>query len=168
MSLFSKLFKKKQSKPEIKERNLFNMKVNDIVTYELEDFQVVGKLRYNDHGYEWIAYQLLGSDETLWLSVEMDDELELAMYKSIKHKLSEPIPEKLDVNGTEYFLDEKGQARVQGEGRGKNVDGREVKYYDFANEEEDKFLSIEVWGSEVEVSEGYEIDDYEIKILAAS
>lgn len=98
----------------------------------------------------------------------MDDELELGIYKSTSEKLSEPIPNKLTISGVNYFLDEKGTARVRGEGRGENVNGQEVKYFDFTNDTDDQFLSVEVWGSEVEVSVGYEIEKYEIKIIAAS
>ncbi|WLD94765.1 DUF4178 domain-containing protein [Alkalihalobacillus sp. AL-G] len=169
MSLFSRIFKKKEKEiEEVKERNFFNIRIDDIVTYDLEDYQVSGKLIYKDGGYEWLAYQLVGATETIWLSVEMDDELELAIYKSSKEKLTQPIPNKVTINKTEYILEEKGTATVQGEGRGKNVHGQEVKYFDFVNQSEDQFLSVEVWGSEVEVSEGHEIEGYEIKVIAAS
>lgn len=168
MGFLSNLFQKKKHIPEVKERNLFNIRVNDIIEYNLEDYQVVGKLTYNDHGWEWIAYQLLGSSETIWLSVEMDDELELAIYKTASEKLTEPIPKKVTINGVTYILEEHGKANVHGEGRGKNVDGMVVKYYDFENDAEDRFLSVEVWGSEVEVSVGYGIDEFEIKVIAAS
>jgi hypothetical protein len=169
MSFLSRLFTKKEKDIEkVEERNFFNMQINDIVIYDLEDYQVTGKLIYNDGGYEWYAYQLVGANETIWLSAEMDDELELGVYRNSKEKLSEPIPNKVTINGTMYSLDEQGTARVIGEGRGKNVNGQEVKYFDFTNEADDQFLSVEIWGSEVEVSEGREIEKYEIKIIAAS
>lgn len=169
MGILSRLFHKKEKEiPKVEERNPLNIRVNDIVTYNLEDYQVVGKLSYNDSGYKWVAYQLEGQSETIWLSAEMDDELELGIYKSSKEKLTQPIPNNVSLGGVNYFLDEKGTARVRGEGRGANVDGQEVKYFDFTNDTDDKFLSVEVWGSEVEVSIGYEIEKYEIKIIAAS
>jgi hypothetical protein len=168
MGIFSRLFKRKETKPIVEERNFFNIKINDIITYDLEDYQVVGKLDYNNHGYKWYAYQLQGDHKTIWLSVEMDDELELGIYEATKLKLTEPIPKELEVEGVTYYLDEQGTARVQGEGRGQNVNGQEVRYYDFCDEEEEQFLSVEIWGSEIEVSKGYEIDGYEIKIIAGS
>jgi hypothetical protein len=168
LGLFSRLFKGKETKPIVEERNFFNININDIITYDLEDYEVVGKLIFNDHGYKWYDYQLQGDGKTIWLGVEMDDELELGIYEKIKLKLTEPIPKQLEVEGVTYYLDEQGTARVQGEGRGQNVDGQEVTYYDFYDESEEKFLSIEIWGSEIEVSKGYGIDDFEIKILAGS
>jgi hypothetical protein len=169
MGIFSRLFNKKEKEIEkVEDRNFFNIQINDIVTYEFEDYQVCGKLIYQDSGYKWYAYQLLGTTETIWLNAEMDDELELGIYKSSKEKLSEPIPDKVTIGNTTYTLDEKGIASVSGEGRGKNVDGQNVKYFDYENDAEDRFLSVEIWGSEVEVSEGHEIESYDIKIIAAS
>ncbi|WP_342670319.1 DUF4178 domain-containing protein [Bacillus solimangrovi] len=163
-----RVFKKMQKEPEIEERTVFNMKVGDIVTYDLMDYQVVGKLSYNDHGFQWHAYQLEGTDESIWLSVEMDDELELGIYRTANLNLTEPIPDKIEYNERTYHLDEKGIANVRGEGRGKNVSGMNVRYFDLADNQDENFLSIEIWGSEIEVSEGFEIDSFEIKILAGS
>jgi hypothetical protein len=168
MGIFSRLFGQKETKSAVVERNFFNIQINDIVAYDLEDYLVVGKLSYNSNGFKWYAYQLQGDQKNIWLSVEMDDELELGIYESIKLKLTEPIPKQLEVEGTTYYMDEQGTARVHGEGRGQNVNGQEMRYVSFCDEEEEQFLSVEIWGSEIEVSKGYEIDDFEIKIIAGS
>ncbi len=168
MGFFQRLFGKKEEREEIKPRDVFSIKINDIVSYELEDYQTVGKLVYKDGSFTWTAYQLEGDGRTLWLSVEMDDELELAMYEKIPLKLPGEVPKKLSYDGTDYYLEESGTAQVKGEGRGANVDGMTVNYYDFSDEAEESFLSVENWGSEIEVSIGRGIEDYEIKILAAS
>lgn len=169
MGFLSRLFNKNGKEvKKVEERNFFNIRIDDIITYNLEDYQVKGKLTYKDGGYEWLAYQLVGSVDTIWLSVEMDDELELGIYKATKEKLTKPIPDKTVIDGVEYMLEEKGTASVSGEGRGRNVNGQQVNYYDYSNADEDRFLSVEIWGSEIEVSEGWEIEDFEIKIIAAS
>ncbi|WLR50210.1 DUF4178 domain-containing protein [Bacillus tianshenii] len=168
MSLFKRLFQKEKEVPKVEERNVFNIKVGDIVTYDLVDYQVVGTLSYNDHGFQWFAYQLQGTNETIWLSAEMDDQLELCIYKHANLKLTTPLPEKLEYDGVTYYLDEKGTANVRGEGRGRNVSGMTIQYYDYCDDEEEQFLSVEVWGSEVEVSYGFEIEEMEVKILAGS
>jgi hypothetical protein len=168
MSFFSKLFGKKENVPKpVEERNMFNLQVDDIVTYDLEDYKIVGKISYDDHGFKWHAYQLEGVSKTIWLSVEMDDELYLGMYEKIKLKLKEPLPKKIEHDGTVYHLDESGSALVSGIGRNQNVNGMICGYYDYCDEEEEKFLSVEKWGSEIEVSAGYEIQQYELKIIAS-
>ncbi|WP_270179577.1 DUF4178 domain-containing protein [Alkalihalobacillus sp. CinArs1] len=169
MSFLSKLFgKKDKEQPKIEDRNVFNIQVGDIITYDLEDYEVVGTLTYNNQGYKWYAYQLQAGSSSIWLSAEMDDELELGIYKAVKEKLSKPIPQEVKVDGTTFHLDESGKALVSGTGRGSNLNGQQVEYYDFSDKNEDEFLSVEVWGTEVEVSKGYEIEEYEIKILAGS
>jgi hypothetical protein len=167
VSLFRKLFPKKAEKLEVEERNVFNLQINDFVTYDLEDYQVVGKLTYSDNGFTWHAYQLQSTNTVIWLSVEMDDELLLGIYEKCKLKLNEPIPNEIDLDGTTYFLDEKGTAKVIGVGRGQNVNGATCRYFDFCDEEEERYLSVEIWNSEVEVSKGYEIEEYELKFIAS-
>jgi Domain of unknown function (DUF4178) len=168
MSFFSKLFGKKKSVPKpVEERNMFNLQLDDIVTYDLEDYKIVGKISYDDHGFKWYAYQLEGVSRTIWLSVEMDDELYLGIYEKIKLKLQKPLPKKIEYNGTVYYLDESGSAKVTGIGRNQNINGMICEYYDYCDEEEEKFLSVEIWGSEIEVSAGYEIEQYELKIIAS-
>jgi hypothetical protein len=167
MGWLSKLFKSNDG-PPVEKRTLMNMKVGDMVTYELEDYQIVGKLIFNDHGFQWFEYQLESTDRTFWLSVEMDDELEVSIYEKVQHKVSEPVPKKIELEGTVYYLDEKGSANVHGQGRSANVSGHTVRYFDFCDEEEDHYLSVEIWGSEVEVSTGIPANDYDFTIIAGS
>ncbi|MBM7606341.1 hypothetical protein JOC75_004389 [Metabacillus crassostreae] len=169
MSFFSKLFGKKPSSTKpVEERNMFNLQTDDIITYDLEDYKVVGKISYDDHGFTWHAYQLEGVNRTMWLSVEMDDELYLGMYEKIKLKPQEPFPKKIEHEGTTFYLDESGTARVTGLGRSQNINGMNCQYFDYCDDDEEKFLSVEKWGSEVEVSVGYEIEQFELKIIASN
>lgn len=139
-----------------------------MLTYEFEDYQIIGKLTFNDRGYQWYEYQLEGLNKTIWLNAEMDDELELSIYEKIKTKVSKPIPNKLTVEGITYYLDEKGKARVTGEGRSQNVNGHDVMYFDYCDEEEEAYLSVEEWGTDIEVSRGYAVQDYDFNIIAGS
>ncbi|MED4400446.1 DUF4178 domain-containing protein [Metabacillus fastidiosus] len=169
MSFFNKLFGKKgDSQKPVVARNMFNLQMNDIITYDFEDYTIVGKINYDDHGFKWHAYQLEGVSKTIWLSVEMDDELYLGIYEKVKLKLSEPLSKKIEYNGIIYTLEEKGKAMIHGIGRSQNVNGMTCEYYDYCDEEEEKFLSVEKWGSEIEVSTGYEIEEYELKIIASN
>lgn len=169
MGLFSKLFSKKaEQKPEPKERTVLSIVVGDIVTYDLRDYEVVGKITYRDGSYEWYGYQLLEGRETIWLSAEMDDELELGIYKKIQFPVKKPYPKELTYDSETYFLEETGTARVQGEGRSENLHGTETNYADYCTEDENHFLSFESWGTEIEASYGYPIESYELKILAGS
>ncbi|WP_050182156.1 DUF4178 domain-containing protein [Domibacillus robiginosus] len=154
--------------PEARERTLLNLRIGDFVTYDLADYQVTGKIHYNDSGYTWDAYQLAADGKTLWLSVELDDELEVGMYKTVRIPGLEPGSKKITYEERTYYLEESGRAYVKAEGRSENVHGKNVDYYDYTDDSEEHFLSVEVWGGDVEVSYGYEIEEYEITILAGS
>ncbi|QTN00076.1 DUF4178 domain-containing protein [Sediminibacillus dalangtanensis] len=168
MGLFSKLFQKDPKKPEIKERSPLSIEVGDIVTYDLVDYEVVGKITYRQDSYEWFGYQLLEGKNTIWLSAEMDEQLELGIYQSVNLPVSKPFPKQLTYQDSIYYLDEQGEARVVGEGRSRNINGRQIQYAEYYDEAEEHYLSLEDWGSEIEASYGYEIAPYEIKIIAGS
>ncbi|MDL4841330.1 DUF4178 domain-containing protein [Aquibacillus rhizosphaerae] len=168
MGLFSKLFPKKDTTPETKERTPLSIEVGDIIVYDLTDYEVVGKITYRQGSYEWISYQLLEGNNVIWLAVEMDDELELGIYKTINLPISTSFPKQLTYESKTYYLDEEGEARVVGEGRSKNINGRTLEYAEYCDDEEEGFISLEHWGSEIEASFGYPIDAYELKIIAGS
>ncbi|WP_085991691.1 DUF4178 domain-containing protein [Oceanobacillus senegalensis] len=171
MGLFSRLFSnKKKDKPEPKDRTVLTIEIGDIITYDLKDYEVVGKITYRDGGYEWLSYQLLedGNHETIWLSAEMDDELELGIYKRIQLPVSKPYPKEITYDGKTFYKEEEGNARVLGQGRSENLQGMETHYVDYTDSEEESFLSLESWGTEVEASVGYPIKPYELKIIAGS
>ncbi|OKL36484.1 DUF4178 domain-containing protein [Domibacillus mangrovi] len=169
MSFLKRLFKGADEKiPETKDRTLLNIRVGDFVTYDLVDYEVTSKIHYNDSGYTWDAYQLAANGKALWLSVELDDEIEVGMYETIRLPGLEPGARKVTYNGCAYYLEEQGKAYVKGEGRSENVHGKNVDYYDYADDSGEHYLSVEVWGGDVEVSYGYEIEEYEVTILAGS
>lgn len=154
--------------PQVEKRTLRNLRVKDFVTYDLVDYEVAGKIHYNDSGYQWDAYQLVSASKSIWLSVEMDDELEVGIYEKFRIPGLEPGTKQVTHDEKIYYLEEQGRAYVTSEGRSQNVNGAEMDYYEYVDESGESFLSVEVWGGEVEVSKGSEIEEYEITILAAS
>ncbi|MRH42857.1 DUF4178 domain-containing protein [Aquibacillus halophilus] len=168
VGLFSKFFSKSDEKPKVKERTPLSIEVGDIVVYDLTDYEVVGKITYRQDSYVWYGYQMLEGNNTIWLSAEMDDELELGIYKTINLPVTYPLPKELTYQGETYYLDEEGEARVVGEGRSTNIDGRLMKYAEYCDDDEKQFISLEDWGSELEVSLGFPIEKYELKVIAGS
>lgn len=175
MSIFKRVGSLFKSNAKPKEqattsRTVANLKLQDIVTYDLEDYIVVGKIVYEDSGYEWISYQLRGDNQNLWLSYEVDDEIEIGIYETTKMKLEEPLKQKITVDGFDYELDEKGQSHIRAkEGQAGAAVGQQVHYWSYESEEADyEYLSIEKWGGDLEVSKGYSIREGELTIIAAS
>lgn len=168
MRLLSRIFGKKDETPSVVERTALNIEVGDIVTYDLADYEVVGKITYRQDYYEWFSYQLLDGKKSIWLSAEMDDELELGIYETIPLHVSSPYPKTISYQGKSYTIAEEGEARIVGEGRSRNVNDRITYYAEYESEDEESYLSLEDWGSEIEVSLGYPIEPFEIKIMAGS
>ncbi|WP_226036424.1 DUF4178 domain-containing protein [Aquibacillus saliphilus] len=168
MGLFSRIFSNKETTTNVKERTALSIEVGDIVVYDLTDYEVVGKITYRQDSYVWYGYQLLEGNNTIWLSAEMDDELELGIYKTINLPVTHPHPKELTYQRKTYYLDEEGEARVVGEGRSTNINNRMMKYVEYCDDDEENFISIEDWGSELEVSLGSPIEAYELKIIAGS
>lgn len=167
MGIFD-FFKKNPAQPKVVARNVLNLQVDDIVTYDLEDYMVVGKIVYNHSGYEWFAYNLKGDTKSVWLSAEMDDQLEIGIYERVQTKISNTIPDKLEIDGITYYKEEHGFAKItESVGQAGAVSGQQVEYWEFESDDEE-YLSIEKWGGDLELSKGYSITEKELKIIAGS
>lgn len=160
--------KKKKERPVIK-RTVHNLQIGDIVSYNLEDYLVVGYLVYEDSGWRWKDYHLKSGNKHLWLSVEQDDELELGMFEMIPMPMSSRPGNKISHGGKTYYLDEASDARiVTVEGEVGAAPGQWVNYWDFWDEAEEECISVEEWDGDFEVSLGRPVEPYELEILAGS
>ncbi|AQQ54867.1 DUF4178 domain-containing protein [Planococcus lenghuensis] len=169
MGFFKRLFNGEDQEPaKVEKRTLLNLRIGDFVTYDLTDYEVTGKIEYDDGGYRWTAYQLNATGRILWLSTELDDELDVGMYEPVRIPGFEAGAAEVAYDGRTYYLEEQGRAHVEAAGTSRNVHGKHVDYYDYADETGESFLSVEVWGGDVEVSHGHEIEEFEVTILAGS
>lgn len=168
LGFFSRLFNKKEKKATVRKRDVLSIEVGDIIEYDLADYEVVGKITYRQNNYKWYSYQLLGEEKTIWLAAEMDDELELGIYEKMQLPEANDFPNQLIFNNKTYSIDESGQAEVTGEGRSSSLTGQCIRYAEYCDASESSFISLEEWDSDVEVSIGYPIENYEVKIIAGS
>lgn len=159
----------KEDKPQVEKRNLFNIKVGDIVTYDLEDYSVIGILEYDDEGWTWTCYYLESADNKIWLSVEQDDDVEVGIFKKIRLPLDGKPKKELEYNGTMFYLEEKSDARIiRSEGQVGAKVGHWLNYWEYSDEEEEQYLSLEEWDGDLEASLGRYIEPFELEILAGS
>jgi len=167
VGLLDKLFGR--NKPRVQKRTLKNLRVGDIVSYDLVDYTVVGLIKYEDSGYKWIAYQLEGEGERIWLAVEQDDTLEISIYRPVKLDIGKRPPNRINYDNKTFYLDEAGTATITGvEGEAGARPGQQIKYWQYEDEEEDFALSVELWGGDLDVSYGYYIHERELSIMAGS
>lgn len=124
---------------------------------DMEDFDVsiTSKHSYREGGYTW--YELEGDrgNEKVWIDVEEDDHLELAVVlKQLKLRdlgISKSDLEKMDDDEEGEFLFENEKFYYEDSDRAtfsrhsdKN-DSEDFYYWEFENDEGDKYISVEKW-----------------------
>lgn len=155
--------------PAPRQPGVLGIQVGDVVSYDATDFVVRDRYVYESHGFQWYAYHLVDtiSGRKLWIDAENDDGLEVAVNLPLRLDLSLPLPRQIHHAGRSYFLDEHGYARVLIESSDSPPRYSEVEFWDYCDDSEAHFLSVERWGNELEASTGQPIGDYELDILAA-
>ena len=92
------------------------MKLGDVVNHDGRDWIVEGTLRFEQGGFRWAEHRLVDGADSLWLSVEDDEGLELVIWTRVRGSVLEPGPGTLEHSGVTYELDEKGRANYTSEG----------------------------------------------------
>lgn len=158
MGFLSNLFGKKEKK--VKERTATSMQVGDVVSYMGDDYILTGRIIYFEDGDRWYDYCLDNNGSIKWLSAEDDGMVSLVLYSDVKLKLSDPVPGEIEFQGYEFEIDEKGYAKATIEGETGRKKGMKVKYWDYCNDDDTCFLSVEKWGGHesFDVSMGKSID----------
>lgn len=174
MGLFDLFGKKKESSYDATNIKITDIDKNFIFEYDLKTWQVLEVYIYdwgnNDFSKE---YKVSDGNETLFLSVEEDDELEICLSEKLKIRaLDDDIPEYIERNekpprrinykGKSFLLDDESP------GYFKNADDddnawAEFIVWDYYDENDEYTISIEQWdANSFEASFGKIIKDFEI------
>lgn len=153
-----------QTATQIQSRDITNLLTGDVVSIESVDYIVEGVIVYNDSGWIWREYKLKDGKQTYWLSVEEDDDLEISIFEEITPIMKSP-EDKVIYEGTEYYMCEGSDAIVHAvEGKINLSVGTPLDYFEYADKSDKKYLSIEIWDGEIEMSIGQEIPSYLIDV----
>lgn len=148
------------------QRTLFDLHIGDIVQHKGTDWAVEGKLIYDQDGFIWQEYLLQDGLRRVWLSVEEDDWLEVALMeptKLLNISSTEP-PQELEFQGDAYRCVESGTARMTRMGEVSRPQAEQCRFFDYEGPDE-KLLSVEDWSGELEVTVGKKILPRDINIL---
>ena len=142
----------------------------DVVNYEGTDFIVDRTMRFDEEGFRWDEHLLEDavSGRKLWLSVEDDDGLEVAVYERVTGADLSPDATEVSHGGTTFRRDERGRAsyRVERVGDAAGESGT-MEYADYAAG--DRLLAFERYGTgSWEVSEGRKISEHILDVYARS
>lgn len=145
--------------------SIFELQVGDIVQHMGQDWAVEGKLTYQEGGFSWLEYMLQDGDEIRWLSVEEDDWVTVALLALVNSlEVSAVPPQELVYNGDTYYQRETGQATMRREGNLRRPEAETCRYFDYEGPDQ-KVLSIEDWGGNLEVTAGIIIAPRSLVIL---
>jgi hypothetical protein len=149
--------------------NVLNLRVGDVVGYDGVDYVIRNRHVYNSHGFKWYSYHLVDvvSGRKFWLDAEDDDELIVAICEPVQLDLNGRVPSTLHHNREAFYEDEHGFANVLIESEASGPKHSSVEYWDFYNEDDSRFLSVERWGGETEASIGRYIQPFELTLYGS-
>jgi len=156
MGLFDIFKKKKAATPDYTNLTPMDMDVGYIFDYDLSTWTVDEVFVY-DWGNDFFSkeFQVNNSKYTAYLSVEQDDELEMAMTRKIKiRSIDENLPEyitshkspppKITYQGIDLLLDKEAPGYC-GKMDMPDEDWEEFISWDYYDKNEDFVLTIEQW-----------------------
>ena len=165
------LFKKKEEDFDpLKDLELSKLRVGYFLDYDMKTWEVTDYNR-NDFGEGDIAeeWELTSGREKWYLERAEDDEVEWSFSKKIpmgaiegdirQHIIEhENPPNQIICKGKTYYQDESGSGHMQKDDQAT----KEFIYWDFIDEEDEHFVTIEQWGeTEFEAAEGYYVEEYQ-------
>ncbi len=173
---------KKKTDP-LKDLTLPRIRPGFYLDYDLKTWEVTTFHRYDwgdgELTYEW---QLTTFDESIYLEREPDDEDSWTVSRKcpigkISQGLADRIvkegdpPDQIVFEEETYYLNESGGGLFYKDGEGDDSQGgKHFLKWDFVNDAEDKFISLEQWGEkEFQASTGIPAEEYQFSnILPAS
>ena len=182
IDMFKKLFSKK-STPHYDSTNIrvHDLDVGFVFDYDLSTWEVQSIYEYDwGDNYFTREYKISNGADTLFLSLEEDDELILCITKKIKVRaIGEEVqevlmntqkpPSKFTFENKQYFLEEEAPGYFHDISKGDEA-WEEFISWEFEDNAGEYLITIEQWGEkEFEASAGKYIKEFELSnILPAS
>jgi len=146
---------------------------------EMEEFDVsiLAKHLYRDEGSSWYELEGESINGKVWIDLEEGDDLVLSItLKKVKLRdigLSKKDLKRIDddeegevrYEGQTYFYEDSDEATFYR--NGDESQGERYYYWDFENDDEDKFIGIEKWADgSYDVSYSEEIESHQVTVFS--
>lgn len=174
MGLFDRFSKKKQPHYDSTNITIQDLDVGFVFEYDLSTWEVKSIYEYDwGDNYFTREFKIHNGTETLFLSIEEDDELILSISKKIKVRtLGDNVqqslmtfqkpPDKIIYEEQEYILEKEAPGYFH-DIVGNPDTWNEFVSWDFEDSAGENFITIEQWGEkEFEASKGKFIKEFEI------
>lgn len=166
--------------PAVTERTVAELRVNDVVTIDNDDYLCEGTINYDEDGHRWIGARCIDNQVVKWLVVGIDragpGSIRLLVQDDDAHVAGYP-PEAIVVGNTRYTLDKRGTATctLHGDlgGLGQLTKGRPAGHAErcrwwLYSAPGDATLLVEQWGSDYRALRGTKIADSAVELMQAS
>lgn len=148
----------------LKDLHIENVDVGGVIELRgvgelIEDFDVVVKAKhtYEEDGFYWYELECDKGGETVWIEIERDDALEVSLcQKKLKlqdigltaevlKQIERKDGGKVSYNNRAFEYEDCGKATFYR--NGEKARGEALSYWDFESEDEQHFITVELWGS---------------------
>lgn len=175
MGFLDKLFGKREESL-IRERTLQTLEVNDVVSFDDNDYTVEQCIEYHgDGGAIWWDHLIVNPRDRFWLGVTEDEGLAVVLWHEVPFHPDMPPPAKLARDGEQFSRTEYGFADARITRKNGPPTMERVEYWDYESET-GRRLGIERWGQNevredqskmtgtIRVAQGDSLKPYRIKI----
>lgn len=158
------------------EQNILNLSVGSVIkinnageNFEDLDLKVLAKHLYTQGGYEWFEYECSAGDRKYFISVEDDDEVsiglsldklklkDLGLTKSQLKEIDDKEDGEFSYKGKTFAYDDSAKATFVKNGDEEGYH-ENFYYWEFEDEDEEFFVTVENWDGSYEVSYGKYIE----------
>jgi hypothetical protein len=166
LNLFSKIFSKNEPKLAVQEKTPLSLEIGDIVTYNMKDFEVTGKITYRDGRHQLFHYLLFDDSEGKILTASMDEEMKLGIFQRVLPAHHQSFPSHIKYENVMFYKAREASARMLGYGSYSRLHGILAKVAEYRDAAGKSLLQLEAWGTEQKMMIGYPIEPFELKIIA--
>ncbi len=174
MGLFDRFKKKDKERVDYSNLTVLDIEKGGMFDFELSTWMVQDEYTY-DWGNECFSkeYKISNGEESLFMSVDDDDDIEIALLKKIKPRsIDENLPEtiikdgipprKLEYKSIIFLLDEERPGYFKGVDEEEEA-WEELISWDYYDESEEYVLTVERWGeNSFEAAFGRSISEHSI------
>ncbi|PWK13767.1 DUF4178 domain-containing protein [Tumebacillus permanentifrigoris] len=154
--------------PQVVQRTLTNLKIGDIISYDLEDYKVEGVTTYRSGGQVKYGY-LLSGPRNGYLMVEPRESIRVYLYETLDARLENPeaINQEMVYDDVSYFEQARGEFSVNVQGRSA-FNSYDILYWWLHVSDDGGAMLFEWQSGEIIIRVGNKVKPSEVRILPGS
>ena len=154
---------------QVQERNLTNLRVGDILSYDLMDYKVEGVTIYRNGAQVRYGYLLQSGAQTRYLLVEQKEKLRIYLFETLEARLENPdeVNNEMIYEDVSYYESVRGESSVNVLGKSAFT-SHDLVYWWLHLADDGRAMLFEWQKGEILIRIGQPVKPFEISILAGS